>query len=229
MAGDTRGITIGSRRLQRVDAEASSYRWWVLFVTSIGALLASLTSGTLVIALPDILRDLHTDIFSLLSIVVGYTAAARRSPIVGAARRDFLVQWADLQAPRLPGPRWFGERNRPVLAKNQGKHLRVVRVGSGLQQVTCGLAADTLGHHVAYTALAGSWTHADDDCSVRESKRLARGLVHRRAQVKDDAAFTGGVGEHVRQLRPPRCVNPIYADEIGANVKPVGGYPIARA
>ena len=73
MAGDTRGITIGSRRLQRVDAQASSYRWWVLFVTSIGALLASLTSGTLVIALPDILRDLHTDIFSLLWIVVGYT------------------------------------------------------------------------------------------------------------------------------------------------------------
>jgi EmrB/QacA subfamily drug resistance transporter len=52
---------------------AGSYRWWLLVVTSLGALLASLTSGTLVIALPDILRDLHTDIFSLLWIVVGYT------------------------------------------------------------------------------------------------------------------------------------------------------------
>jgi EmrB/QacA subfamily drug resistance transporter len=39
-------------------------------------LLASLTSGTLVIALPDILRDLKTDIFSLLWIVVGYTLVA---------------------------------------------------------------------------------------------------------------------------------------------------------
>ena len=29
--------------------------------------------GTLVIALPDILRDLHTDLFALLWIVVGYT------------------------------------------------------------------------------------------------------------------------------------------------------------
>lgn len=49
------------------------YRLWVLLVTSIGALLASLTSGTLVIALPDILRDLHTDLFALMWIVVGYT------------------------------------------------------------------------------------------------------------------------------------------------------------
>jgi hypothetical protein len=43
---------------------APSYRWWLLVVTSLGALLASLTSGTLVIALPDILRDLHTDLFA---------------------------------------------------------------------------------------------------------------------------------------------------------------------
>jgi EmrB/QacA subfamily drug resistance transporter len=53
-----------------------NYRWVVLGVTSIGALLASLTSGTLVIALPDILRDLQTDLFSLLWIVVGYTLVA---------------------------------------------------------------------------------------------------------------------------------------------------------
>src|SRR6478735_12364630 len=57
-------------------AVAPSYRWWVLGITSLGALLASLTSGTLVIALPDILRDLHTDLFSLLWIVVGYTLVA---------------------------------------------------------------------------------------------------------------------------------------------------------
>jgi EmrB/QacA subfamily drug resistance transporter len=62
------------RRL--VDPARPSYRWWVLAVTSIGALMASLTSGTLIIALPDILRDLHTDIFSLLWIVVGYTLVA---------------------------------------------------------------------------------------------------------------------------------------------------------
>jgi hypothetical protein len=53
-----------------------NYRWIVLGVTSVGALLAALTSGTLVIALPEILRDLHTDLFTLLWIVVGYTLAA---------------------------------------------------------------------------------------------------------------------------------------------------------
>src|SRR4051794_1853383 len=73
MAGDTQRSRLVALRVQRVDASAPGYRWWVLFVTSIGALLASLTAGTLVIALPDILRDLRTDIFSLLWIVVGYT------------------------------------------------------------------------------------------------------------------------------------------------------------
>jgi MFS family permease len=56
-----------------VDPASPGYRWWLLLVTSLGALLASITSGTLVIALPQILRDLHTDLFALLSIVVGYT------------------------------------------------------------------------------------------------------------------------------------------------------------
>ena len=77
-----------------VDPNAPSYRWWVLAVTSVGALMASLTSGTLVIALPDILKDLHTDIFSLLWIVVGYTLVAtvlvlnagRVADMVGRAR-----------------------------------------------------------------------------------------------------------------------------------------------
>jgi EmrB/QacA subfamily drug resistance transporter len=59
-----------------IDPAAPNYRWWVLLVTSIGALMASLTGGTLIIALPEILRDLHTDIFSLLWIVVGYTLVA---------------------------------------------------------------------------------------------------------------------------------------------------------
>jgi EmrB/QacA subfamily drug resistance transporter len=55
---------------------ADSYRWVVLAVTSMGALLASLTSGTLIIALPDILRDLQTSLFALLWIVIGYTLVA---------------------------------------------------------------------------------------------------------------------------------------------------------
>ncbi len=67
----------GNRDIHLVAGETrDNYRWVVLGVTSIGALLAALTSGTLVIALPEILRDLHTDLFTLLWIVVGYTLAA---------------------------------------------------------------------------------------------------------------------------------------------------------
>jgi EmrB/QacA subfamily drug resistance transporter len=60
----------------RIDPADPRHRWQVLGVTSLGALLSALTAGTLVIALPDILRDLHTDLFALLWIVVGYTLVA---------------------------------------------------------------------------------------------------------------------------------------------------------
>ena len=70
-------VTATDQTAHAVAGETSdNYRWVVLGVTSVGALLASLTSGTLVIALPEILRDLHTDLFTLLWIVVGYTLAA---------------------------------------------------------------------------------------------------------------------------------------------------------
>jgi EmrB/QacA subfamily drug resistance transporter len=65
-----------ARRRHAAGETTDNYRWWVLVVTSIGALIASLTAGTLVIALPNILRDLHTDLFALMWIVVGYTLVA---------------------------------------------------------------------------------------------------------------------------------------------------------
>jgi EmrB/QacA subfamily drug resistance transporter len=73
-------ISLHQRRAGRPSHPAGesrdNYRWVVLAVTSLGALLASLTSGTLIIALPDILRDLHTNLFALLWIVIGYTLVA---------------------------------------------------------------------------------------------------------------------------------------------------------
>jgi EmrB/QacA subfamily drug resistance transporter len=69
--------TTSAANPKRLAGETSDgYRWVVLAVTSVGLLLASLTSGTLIIALPDILRDLHTNLFALLWIVVGYTLVA---------------------------------------------------------------------------------------------------------------------------------------------------------
>ncbi len=82
----------------RPDPADAGYRWRVLAITSLGALLSALTSGTLVIALPDILRDLHTDLFALLWIVVGYTLVAtvlvlnagRLADMVGRSRTYVL-------------------------------------------------------------------------------------------------------------------------------------------
>ena len=65
------GVLLVGRPL--IDPTRASYRWWLLTVTSIGALLASVSSGSLVIALPAILRDLHTDLFAVMWIIVGYT------------------------------------------------------------------------------------------------------------------------------------------------------------
>ena len=42
------------RRLVGVHAEHPSYPWWVLSVTSLGMFLATVNSGTLLIALPDV-------------------------------------------------------------------------------------------------------------------------------------------------------------------------------
>ena len=66
-----------ARDPRRMPGETrDNYRWVVLAVTSVGLLIASLTSGTLIIALPNILRDLHTNLFALLWIIVGYTLVA---------------------------------------------------------------------------------------------------------------------------------------------------------
>ena len=42
------------RRRPGVDAEHEHYKWWALSCTSLGMLLATINSGTLIIALPDL-------------------------------------------------------------------------------------------------------------------------------------------------------------------------------
>ena len=50
----------------------AEYKWMALSVTSIGALMASMNSGTLIIALPTLLRDLHTTLLPLIWILLAY-------------------------------------------------------------------------------------------------------------------------------------------------------------
>ena len=49
-----------------------AYKWWVLSCTSLGMLLATINSGTLIIALPDLERSLHTTLLQLVWVILAY-------------------------------------------------------------------------------------------------------------------------------------------------------------
>jgi EmrB/QacA subfamily drug resistance transporter len=57
---------------RRPHHEASHYKWWVLSCTSLGMLLATVNSGTLIIALPDLERSLHTSLLQLVWVILVY-------------------------------------------------------------------------------------------------------------------------------------------------------------
>src|SRR3954471_17814561 len=64
--------TTTRRRRLGVSAEHENYKWWALSCTSLGMLLAAMNSGTLIIALPDLERSLHTDLLTLVWVILAY-------------------------------------------------------------------------------------------------------------------------------------------------------------
>src|ERR687885_250441 len=68
--------TISARRRVGVAAGHEHYKWWALSCTSLGMLLATINSGTLIIALPDLERALHTSILSLVWVILAYMIAS---------------------------------------------------------------------------------------------------------------------------------------------------------
>src|SRR5579863_826342 len=62
----------GSTRRIGVDASHDHYKWWALSCTSVGMLLATINSGTLIIALPDLERSLHTSLLTLMWVILVY-------------------------------------------------------------------------------------------------------------------------------------------------------------
>src|SRR5213593_2987537 len=58
------------------NIDAADYKWWALSCTSVGMLLATLNSGTLIIALPDLERALHTSLLELVWVILAYMIAA---------------------------------------------------------------------------------------------------------------------------------------------------------
>src|SRR5438046_4512300 len=67
-----------TERARRIGVHAGhdSYKWWALSCTSLGMLLATINSGTLLIALPDLERRLHTSILSLVWVILAYMIAS---------------------------------------------------------------------------------------------------------------------------------------------------------
>jgi EmrB/QacA subfamily drug resistance transporter len=59
-----------------VDASHDNYKWWALSCTSVGMLLATVNSGTLIIALPDLERSLHTSLLTLVWVILVYMIAS---------------------------------------------------------------------------------------------------------------------------------------------------------
>jgi len=72
----TDGIVTTRRRRAGVEADHPHYKWWALSCTSVGLLLAAINSGTLIIALPDLERALHTSLLGLVWVILAYMIAS---------------------------------------------------------------------------------------------------------------------------------------------------------
>jgi EmrB/QacA subfamily drug resistance transporter len=60
----------------RTRRASEHYKWWVLSCTSLGMLLATVNSGTLIIALPELERSLHTTLLQLVWVILVYMIAS---------------------------------------------------------------------------------------------------------------------------------------------------------
>ncbi|HEY4097948.1 MAG TPA: MFS transporter [Baekduia sp.] len=89
------------RRRLGVDADHEHYKWWALSCTSLGMLLATVNSGTLIIALPDLERALGVSLLTLVWVILAFMIAStvlvltfgRLSDIFGR-KRAFVAGFA---------------------------------------------------------------------------------------------------------------------------------------
>ncbi len=67
---------LSNQRVRRPTIADHRYKWWALSCTSLGMLLATINSGTLIIALPDLERSLHTSLLELVWVILVYMIAS---------------------------------------------------------------------------------------------------------------------------------------------------------
>jgi len=64
--------------------QEDNYPWVALSVTTVGALLASIQGSALLIALPDIMAELHASFFTIMWVLLGYLLVTTvLTPVVG--------------------------------------------------------------------------------------------------------------------------------------------------
>src|SRR3954464_12638607 len=72
----TETATLRARLRPGVEAGHEHYKWWALSCTSLGMLLATINSGTFIIALPDLERSLGTSLLELVWVILAYMIAS---------------------------------------------------------------------------------------------------------------------------------------------------------
>ena len=100
--------TVARKRRIGVSADHHHYKWWALSCTSLGMLLATINSGTLVIALPDLERALGVDLLTLVWVILAFMIAStvlvltfgRLSDIFGR-KKAFVLGFAVFTAASL--------------------------------------------------------------------------------------------------------------------------------
>src|SRR6266852_6113468 len=68
------------------------YQWTALSVTTVGALLASIQGSALLIALPNILTELHATFFTIMWVLIGFLVG----PIIGGLLTEWSWRWVFL-------------------------------------------------------------------------------------------------------------------------------------
>src|ERR1043165_8140335 len=77
-------------RFLRTRRHSDDYQWGVLACTSLGMLLATVNSGTLIIALPDLERSLHTTLLQLVWVITACMIVATVLVLTSGRRSDLF-------------------------------------------------------------------------------------------------------------------------------------------
>ena len=173
-----------------VDAGHEHYKWWALSCTSLGMLLAATNSGTLIIALPDLERSLHTSLLALVWVILAYLIAAtvlvlmagRLSDLFGR-KRAYVGGFLAVR-PRLARRRLLRRRDRadpvahpaghrlgvPVRQRRRARHRRLPQASSSAWRWAPTRWSPRSASCSARCSAARSWRSPGTGCSGSTSR-----------------------------------------------------------